>query len=191
MRVLLAIFLFLSYTDRVSSQETIRMYRPDELQASDPDTVLGLDLSGMKLDRVPDSILVFTNLKYLDLSRNKLNTLPEFIDSLKTLETLDISRNRIDVFPLVITRLQALKVLKANRNDFDRLPDAIRYNTSLEFIDLWDTPVGIYPDGFYTLKSLRKVDLSGIRFGPTFQKALQERMPWVDFVMDEPCDCME
>lgn len=191
MKVLYVIIFCLSGFKAVYTQEVVRVYSWDKVFNANPDTVYGIELSGRKLETLPEELKKFTNLKVLDVSRNKLTQLPEFIEDYGSLEQLDISRNKLEIFPLVITRVKTLKSLKANRNDFDRLPDAIRYNTQLEYIDFWDTPVSGFPDGFFTLSKLKKVDLSGIRFGPTFQRSLSERMPWVEFVMDEPCDCME
>jgi hypothetical protein len=61
----------------------------------------------------------------------------------------------------------------------------------LEEVDLWDTPIGGFPEGFYTLNKLKVLDLTGLRFGPTFQENLIEKFPNTKITMEPPCNCMK
>lgn len=162
-----------------------------EVLTADPDTIFALSVSKEKLISVPDQLAIFKNLKYLDLSKNKLSKLPDFLSDFEQLEFIDISKNDFETFPLVLTRIVTLKTIVANRNSFDRLPESIGYNQYLEYIDLWDTPVMNFPESFYLLPNLKKVDLSGIRYSLTFQEKLKARLPNTILVLDPPCDCME
>jgi Leucine-rich repeat (LRR) protein len=192
MKRLSVIILFLHLFDPVYAQNVgSTIYTLDQVLLADPDTIYAISLSKQKLDTLPKELGRFKHLKYLDLSKNKLSKLPDFIVDFKGLEQIDISKNQFDVFPLVLTRVESLKILIANRNAFDRLPESIGYNQKLEIIDLWDTPVMIFPESFYSLPQLKKLDLSGIRYSPTFQEKLKIRLPNTEIILDAPCDCME
>lgn len=192
MKKLFAIILFLQLCDATFSQEEeYRIYTLDEVSNANPDTIYGLTLAKQKLEVLPNQITVFKNLKHLDLSKNRLGSLPNFIADFTSLEQIDISKNQFEVFPLVLTRIPSLKTIVANRNTFDRLPESIGYNQSLEHLDLWDTPVMIFPDSFFALPNLKKLDLSGVRYSPSFQEKLKSRLPNVELILDAPCDCME
>jgi Leucine-rich repeat (LRR) protein len=117
--------------------------------------------------------------------------LPDFIGDFKKLEYLDISKNEFSVFPNEFCRLNNLKFLIANRNTFDKIPECIGFLTELEMIDLWDTPIKDFPVSITHLKKLKKIDLQGVKYGPTFQKQFKESLPWVTIEFDPPCDCME
>jgi Leucine-rich repeat (LRR) protein len=161
------------------------------LKSTQPDTIRAITLAKNKLDAVPNELARFIHLEYLDLSRNRLAKLPDFLSSMTQLKSLDLSKNRLDIFPLVLTRIASLERLILNRNQFDRLPESIETLQNLKYLDLWDTPVTIFPEGFYALKSLEKIDLSGIRYSPTFQEKMKERLPRVQIVFDAPCDCLD
>jgi Leucine-rich repeat (LRR) protein len=163
----------------------------DQLKEANPDTIYSLSLAKLKLDSVPMEIAQFKNLLYLDLSKNRLSELPEFLSDFKDLEYVDISKNKFETFPLVLTQLEKLKSLLANRNLFDRIPESIEYNRALETLDLWDTPVMYFPESFYSLPNLKKLDLSGIRYSPDFQQKLISRLPLTKIVFDAPCDCLK
>ena len=107
------------------------------------------------------------------------------------MEKLDISKNEFAIFPIEICKLSNLKILIANRNDFDKIPECIEFCSKLEIIDLWDTPIANFPQSFSSLKNLKKLDIQGIKYGPTFQKEFQKKLSWVEIKFDPPCDCME
>jgi hypothetical protein len=48
-----------------------------------------------------------------------------------------------------------------------------------------------FPPAFDELKSLKKVDARGITHGKNFQEGIKERMPWVHFIFDLPCNCAD
>ena len=58
-------------------------------------------------------------------------------------------------------------------------------------IDLWDNPINEFPESLVELKKLKKVDLQGVMYGPTFQRMFKEKLPNVKVFFDPPCSCME
>jgi Leucine-rich repeat (LRR) protein len=104
---------------------------------------------------------------------------------------LDISKNEFENFPIEICKLSNLKILIANRNYFDKIPECIEFCSELEVVDLWNTPVSSFPEAFFSLKNLKKLDLQGVKYGPNFQKEFQKKLPGVNIKFDPPCDCMD
>lgn len=183
--------LLLSSWVGYSQSDSVKIYTWAELINVDPDTIYGISFSKMKLTDVPNDLAKYRNLKILDLSKNKLTALPEFIGNLNFLEELNLSKNDFASFPVELCKLTNLKRLIANRNPFDNLPECIGYCTKLEYIDLWETPINSFPQSIVNLKSLKEIDLQGVRYGPTFQKEIKKKIPWVTIKFDPPCDCME
>lgn len=194
MRLRFAIILFLCFPELGLAQipESVATYRWETI-ANDinPDTVISLDLSKLKLDSVPEALGKFKNLRYLDLGKNKLTDLPAFFSDFQQLEVLILEKNRIEIFPLVICQLKALKHLNFNRNLIARVPECIEYASALEYIDFYDTPIRELPESFARLSNLKKVDFSGIRFSPSFQQKWKTALPNVELIFEEACDCME
>ena len=170
---------------------TLRVYRLSELDSANPDSVFSISLAREKLTEVPAIIARFTHVKVLDLGKNKLTELPSFIGDLKCIEILDLSKNELAIFPNEICRLSNLTTLIINRNTFDRIPECFGYCTKLEMIDLWEVPIAHFPQSMDQLKSLKFIEIQGVKYGPTFQEALKKRLPWVEIHFDAPCDCME
>ncbi len=192
MRKLFVIFLIVfRISGLVAQSEGIIVYNWDEIQGCNPDTILGLSLEKLKLDTIPAELSAFKNLYVLNLGKNRFSELPDFIGEMKSLEVLDLSKNEFSIFPLPICRLEKLKKLIVNRNQFESIPDCIKYCKNLEEVDLWDTPIGGFPEGFYALNKLKVLDLTGLRFGPTFQENLIEKFPNTKITMEPPCNCMK
>ncbi len=92
----------------------------DKRVAIDNRTVIKLDLSGMKLKELPESVGELSSLRTLNLARNNFSfvgeTLPEILGRLKSLKWLDISSysstpfQSIWILPESMIDLQELKV---------------------------------------------------------------------------------
>ena len=192
MKKLFVISIVLQISAALFGQGSIlTVYSWEEVRNANPDTVLAISFNKLKIVSVPNELKKFKNLMHLDLGKNKLTELPEFIGDFSKLEHLDLSKNDLAIFPIEICKLSALKTLIVNRNTFDQLPDCISYLGQLEFIDLWDTPVMSFPPSLVNMKNLKRIDLQGVRYGPTFQMKFKESLPWVSIEFDPPCDCME
>lgn len=192
MRTLFVIFLLITNKNFCFSQvDSVKIYHWSELVNVDPDTIYGVSFSKMKLTELPARLEQYKKLRILDLEKNRLTQLPDFVGDLNNLEILNVSKNELSVFPVEICRLSSLKSLILNRNTFDQIPECIGYCAELEMIDLWDTPVMTFPGSLQQLKSLQVIDLQGVKYGPTFQKDFQKKLPGVKVKFDPPCDCME
>lgn len=70
-----------------------------------------LDLSGRKLEYIPDEIGCLRELSILNLSNNRLEGLPETLQNLKSLINLDLRRNRLsDIAALRNLHLRSLNL---------------------------------------------------------------------------------
>jgi Leucine-rich repeat (LRR) protein len=58
-----------------------------------------LDLSGMKLTKLPDKLRDAKQIKTLDISSNHLSTLPDWLGELDKLEELNVADNRFSSIP--------------------------------------------------------------------------------------------
>lgn len=174
-----------------NQEHTLNIYSWEQVKNANPDTIFGVSLSKLKLEKLPEELAKFTKLEYLDVSKNKLKELPAFVGVLSELKVLDISKNEFAVFPVEICKLTHIQQLIANRNTFDQLPSCIQYCSELMSIDLWETPVSTFPESMLLMKNLKSIDLQGVRFGPAFHKDLQAKFPWIEFKLDPPCDCMK
>lgn len=174
-----------------NQEKTLNIYSWEQVKNANPDTIFGVTLSKLKLEKLPEELAKFTKLEYLDVSKNKLSELPAFVGDLSELKVLDISKNEFAVFPVEICKLTHIQQLIANRNTFDQLPTCIQYCSELMSIDLWETPVSTFPESMLLMKNLKSIDLQGVRFGPAFHKDLQAKFPWIEFKLDPPCDCMK
>lgn len=192
MRNISVIFLlFINGCFCFAQEDSVKIYQWSEIQQANPDTIFGISFLKMKLTVLPESLSKYKNIRVLDLEKNKLTELPSFIGDFSNLEILNVSKNELNIFPIEICKLSSLKKLILNRNSFDKIPECIGYCSKLEMIDLWDTPVMTFPSSLQSLSNLKVIDLQGVKYGPTFQKDFQKKLPGVSVKFDPPCDCME
>lgn len=194
MKTLFVLISLLSTSGALWSQipDSVRVFEWEELTDSiSSDTVYAISFRKMKLEEVPAGVHKYTNVRYLDFGKNKLTKLPTYFGQFDQLIWLNLERNEFSALPPVICQLKTLTHLILNQNELERLPQCIEYAEMLQYIDLYDNPFRELPESFERLSNLKKVDFSGIKFGPTFQQHWTSRMPNVDFVFEEPCECME
>jgi len=95
-----------------------------------------LDLSGLRLKDVPDSLAQLTHLTELDLSGNQITAVPNSLAQLPNLTTLQLYVNQIIAIPDSLAQLTNLKTLYLNNNQITAIPDSLaqlttwRYSTS-------------------------------------------------------------
>ncbi len=120
-----------------------------------------LDLSGWKLDQLPNELEVFTHLKELNVAECTLRHLPEWIEKLKNLEGLDISFNpELEGLPRSLRNLSRLEGLNcAGCMDFDRLPSVIQHLSRLKDLNLMGCGLSAIPDWIANLTQLERLDL--------------------------------
>ncbi|MEU5152950.1 COR domain-containing protein [Glycomyces sp. NPDC021274] len=120
-----------------------------------------LDLSGLKLAKLPDRARELTGLVDLDLSFNRLAVLPDFIGGLRGLRNLNLQRNELDQLPPQIGDLTRLTRLQLHTNRFPEVPEAIGRLTRLEELVLGGNRIQHLPWFLFRLPHLSFLDLYG------------------------------
>jgi len=114
-----------------------RTYTSLEKAFEAPEQVYILRLERQKIERLPDSISEFKNLKELKLEGNFLESLPESIGELSQLEKLSLRSNRLEVLPESIGNLANLTELLLWNNRLETLPESIGQLTNLTKFDFF------------------------------------------------------
>ncbi|NJL55090.1 TIR domain-containing protein [bacterium] len=84
-----------------------------------------LNLSGLGLLSVPDSVGQLANLSALDLSNNRIDSIPKSLKNLSNLTQISLSGNQFKLFPKELTQIRSLRVLIIHDNQFPSLPREI------------------------------------------------------------------
>jgi len=113
-----------------------------------------LDLAGLRLTAIPDSIGQLTTLTSLDLSRNQLTTVPDSIGQLTNLTDLHLSDNQLTILPDSIGQLINLTWLELDDNQLTMLPDSIGQLTGLTAFGLSRNQLTMLPDSIGQLTNL-------------------------------------
>jgi len=189
---LLFVLISLVFLSPIFSQKsTEKVYKWEEVQRANPDTIYNLSLSKMKLNELPASLWRFKNLRKLYLDKNKLSALPDSFDRFSNLEFLSLDHNQFELFPMPITRLRSLKTFIASNNRLTYLPDNISNAKNLQKMDFYNNEIADFGKGIYELEALSYLDISGTMYGTIFQKQLEEKLKRVKIVMDPPCKCLD
>lgn len=191
MKLLFALISLLFLNPIFSQKTTEKVYKWEEVQLANPDTVYNLSLSKMKLTELPAGLWRFKNLRKLYLDKNKLSALPDSFDLFKNLEFLSLDHNQFELFPMPITRLRNLKAFIASNNRLTYLPDNISNAKNLQKMDFYNNEIADFGKGIYELEALNYLDISGTMYGTIFQKQLEEKLQKVKIVMDPPCKCLD
>lgn len=144
-----------------------------------------LDLHGNRVSLLPDTISELRCLKTLNLAENELTSLPSLALSNLPLVELNASRNKLQgtLFESTAEGFQSVQTLNVAFNSLDKLSEADNFNLpSLQFllvdanrlksfpslvtcqsllrITAEGNGITTLPDGFFSLKSLKHVDLT-------------------------------
>ncbi len=95
-----------------------------------------LNLEGLGLQTLPESLGQLTYLTKLGLGNNQLTTLPSFIRKLKRLEALDLSNNQLTVLPPFFTELSQLKYLDLLNTQLTTSPELLGELKQLQMLRL-------------------------------------------------------
>ena len=191
MKLLFALISLLFLSPIFSQKTTEKVYKWEEVQQANADTIYNLSLSKMKLTELPSNLWRFKNLQKLYLDKNKLNALPDSFDLFKNLELLNLDHNQFELFPMPVTRLSGLKTLIASNNRLTYLPDYLSNAKSLQKMDFYNNEITDFGKGIYELDALNYLDISGTMYGTIFQKQLEDKLQGVKIVMDPPCKCLD
>ncbi|KAF8563314.1 hypothetical protein P879_10978 [Paragonimus westermani] len=128
-----------------------------------------LQLSGLKLSKLPEEVKHLTKIRSLDLSDNRLELIKSWISNFKTLKVLNVDDNKIIYFPPEICSLIKLETLSANRNHLTSiiLPGTVVNFGALQnlrFVHLKDNQLTDFPVEFCCAAiPINVIDLSGNR----------------------------
>ena len=122
-----------------------------------------LELKGMELTEVPESLCDLVELRSLDLSNNQLTSLPEWLVQLKQLHSLDLHNNKVTALPQGLSRLTHLESLSLRRCGLTSLPEDFQELEQLRTLDLGNSNLGYFPDGIRRMKRLLTLFIFGNR----------------------------
>lgn len=98
-----------------------------------------LELSGVGLEEIPDSVFQLKNLRSIDLSFNRIRKFPEKFSVLKNLQVLNFSDNQLtdNVFEgSEGVVLECLESVSFHGNSLSKIPDFVFNSLKLELLDL-------------------------------------------------------
>ena len=114
-----------------------------------------------QLTALPKSLIELKELQGLYIWRNLLTQLPADIGELGQLDRLDVSKNRLDLLPESIGRLTRLRGLYAQVNHLRELPESIGHLRQLQWLYLAENQLSALPDPIRQLRSLKEIYLHG------------------------------
>lgn len=120
-----------------------------------------LYLSLNELAELPESLAELSHLRELYLSMNEISNLPEAIGSLGQLQVLDLSNNRLSVLPRSVAGLLQLRSLNLSANRIAELPSAVLGLQNLRELNLTDNCLEELPADARQLSRLNGLFLHG------------------------------
>src|ERR1035441_8325595 len=121
---------------------------------------IALDLSGLGLNAIPDSLAQLGQVLILYLRGNKINAIPDSFTQLARLSTLFFSDNQIPVFPDSLAQLALLSHLDLNRNQIAAFPNSFAQLARLRGLYLSGNKITVIPDSLAQLAQLHTLDVS-------------------------------
>ena len=114
-----------------------------------------LDLSGLKLTELPESLGQLTQLQHLYLADNQLTTVPESLGQLTQLQLLNLSSNALTTVPEWLGQLTQLQILNLSSNALTTVPESLGQLTQLQFLDLSSNALTTVPESLGQLTQLQ------------------------------------
>lgn len=81
-----------------------------------------LDLTGLQLKKIPDSIRNLKSIENINLEGNQIEECPDWIGELIELKGINLASNRLQTLPSQIIKLKNLKIIWLHTNEFKTLP---------------------------------------------------------------------
>ena len=113
------------------------------------------------INKFPNGILNFKNLRLLDMGICNVSSLPDQIDRLSKLEQIICYSYCLDILPESIGRLSQLVTLDLGYCHLRKLPNSIVDLTGIKELRLNNNKIESLPAKFGNLTSLRELNLSG------------------------------
>lgn len=133
-----------------------------------------LNLGGMGLSKLPNSIVALTQLQYLYLGNNQLNEVPDSIVALNQLQVLSLYNNQLSEVPDSITALTGLRELVLSSNQLKELPESIAALTELRELFLNNNQLKELPESIATLRQLQYLYLESNPLNPDLAAAYEQ-----------------
>ncbi|MFH0891158.1 MAG: leucine-rich repeat domain-containing protein [Candidatus Falkowbacteria bacterium] len=119
----------------------------------------------------------------IDLSGQRLEKIPEYVFSESNLHELDVSRNRLTgAIQAEIGHLKNLRVLRASDNQMTGVPAEIGRLDKLEVLDLSNNRLTGLPHELGNLKNLKILDISGNDYSEADLNIIEQGLTGVDIV---------
>lgn len=129
-------------------------------------TLVKLDLSNNNLESFPKSVTSLVNLIHLDLHSNQLTALPDSVGHLVKLKVLNVSGNSLAVLPDSIESCRALEELIVDFNQLTRLPEALGFELlNLQKLSVRSNKLTCLPYSTSHMMSLRSLDVHMNKLG--------------------------
>ena len=119
-----------------------------------------LDLHGLGLSILPESLKELKWITYLKIEQNNLTSLPDWIDCLQELEVLKVWDNKLETLPSSIVNIPKLFKLDISRNHLKFLPESIGNLNNLQNLILWKNNLCALPLSICNLVHLKIFDIS-------------------------------
>ncbi|MFF7595442.1 leucine-rich repeat domain-containing protein [Streptomyces mirabilis] len=119
-----------------------------------------LDLSGLGLDVLPESISDLIQITELHLGGNSLTSVPEALGNLTQLTELNLSGNSLTSVPEALGNFTQLTELHLGGNSLTSVPEALGNLTQLTELNLSDNSLTSVPEMLRNLTQLTILDLS-------------------------------
>lgn len=103
--------------------------------------LMGLDMSGFRIKRLPIELFHFGFMMELRLANNFLTNLPSEIGLLRTLTSLDLSNNQLTSLPRELAKLTNLTELLVYNNQLTQLPSEFGYLYQCQTLGIEGNPI--------------------------------------------------
>ena len=118
-----------------------------------------LDLTGLRLTTLPESLGRLSQLNDLYLRENQLTALPESLGWLSQLQTLDLSSNQLTTLPEWLGQLSQLRTLNFSHNQLTVLPEWLGQLSQLHTLYLSENQLTALPESLGQLNRLHTLYL--------------------------------
>ncbi len=114
-----------------------------------------LDLSGLNLVAIPDSVAQLTNLQLLALHNNQITAIPDSLAQLTNLRSLYLHNNQITAIPDSLAQLTNLQSLDLNNTQITTIPESLGQLTNLQELILDSNQITAIPESLGQLTNLQ------------------------------------
>ena len=120
---------------------------------------LSLELRGLGLERLPESIRPLWQIRWLDLRNNRLSSVPDSIGQLGELQELYINGNQLMSVPEWLGQLGQLTVLSLGTNQLSSIPASLGHLDQLKRLYAGSNELSSIPESLGELKQLQNLHL--------------------------------